>query len=168
MTATAPARVAEGAPATVAFALTRITGVAAGTGKRLSGSLAQATPTDLVIENGAIAAAVSLGTQDGQLQGTTVGKVLDMTARGCTDQLDWINLPYASAAQPRGGSAWQQTTVRHNDVRVVDSTPGRAVVRAIGAWRCFLYLPAGGACSVPLRPHVIGDPPVTPRTSEVM
>lgn len=43
LTASAPARVAEGAPATVDFALTRITGVAAGIGKRLSGSLAEGT-----------------------------------------------------------------------------------------------------------------------------
>ena len=131
-TATAEAHVADGVGAAVDFALTRVTGVAARSGKQLSGALVEGRTTDLVIENSAIAVAVSLGTEDGQLLGTTVGKVLDMNARAHTDQLDWINLPYASASQPRGTEAWQQATVRHDDVRVVEHGSDRAVVRASG------------------------------------
>jgi hypothetical protein len=43
--------------------------------------------------------------------------------------MDWMNLPYASLAQPRGGNAWQQRTVRNTAVEVVE--PG--VVQATGA-----------------------------------
>jgi hypothetical protein len=40
-----------------------------------------------------------------------------------------MNLPYASLAQPRGGNAWQQRTVRSTDVAVVE----QGLVRATGA-----------------------------------
>ena len=39
-----------------------------------------------------------------------------------------MNLPYASLAQPRGGSAWQQRTVRSTNVAIA----GAGLVRATG------------------------------------
>ncbi|MGI5215758.1 hypothetical protein [Plantactinospora sp. CA-290183] len=45
---------------------------------------------------------------------------------------DWINLPYASATQPRGGNAWQQLTVRSTGVEVLSAGGGSASVRATG------------------------------------
>ena len=123
----------EGEQSRIDFALPRITGAAAGTGKRLAGSLAQASASDIVIENAALALAVAAVTEDGQLLGTTRGKVLDMAIRGQADQLDWINLTYASAAQPAGTEAWQQVTVRNDSVSVVEKGSQRAVVRASGS-----------------------------------
>jgi len=105
----------------------------AGTGKRLTGQLSQASTEDIVIENGLLAMAVSAVTEDNQLLGTTRGKVLDMTTRGRADQLDWINVGYASAAEPAGIGAWQQVTVRYDEVRVLDPGPDRAVLRATGS-----------------------------------
>jgi hypothetical protein len=63
----------------------------------------------------------------------TKGKPFDMAMRGGSDQIDWFNLPYASAARPQGTEAWQQRTVRSDDVRVVEVTAERAVVRATGS-----------------------------------
>ena len=82
-----------------------------------------------MLENGEIAIAIAAATEDGQLTPTTKGKPLDLAARGFADQLDWLNLPYASTAQPRGGNAWQQRTVRNTAV----TTPEPGVVRATGA-----------------------------------
>ncbi|MBA8823839.1 phosphodiesterase/alkaline phosphatase D-like protein [Saccharopolyspora lacisalsi] len=119
--------------AQVDLTLQRLTGAAAGIGKRLASSLAQASTEDIVIENGMLAMVVAAVTEDGQLRGTTRGKVLDMAIRGRADQLDWINVGYASATEPAGTEAWQQTTVRYDDVRVERPGPGSAAVRASGS-----------------------------------
>jgi phosphodiesterase/alkaline phosphatase D-like protein len=110
------------------FALTPVT-LFAGTGRMLPGARAEARASDVVLENARLALAVSAGTEDGQLSPATVGKPLDLAAVGHVDQLDWMNLPYASAARPLGQMAWQQRTVRSTAVEVV--SPG--VVRAVGA-----------------------------------
>jgi hypothetical protein len=124
--------VREGAESGADFALERVV-VAAGTGKVVPGSVSQGTASDIVIENGLLGMAVAVTFDDPQLSGVTRGKPFDMAVRGGSDQIDWFNLPYASAAQPRGTEAWQQRTVRSDDVRVVEVTGGRAVVRATGA-----------------------------------
>lgn len=110
------------------FALTAVT-LRAAAGRTLPGPLAEATTSDIVLENAEIALAIAAVTEDGQLTPTTRGKPRDLAARGFADQLDWMNLPYASLAQPRGGNAWQQRTVRSTTVTVLE--PG--VVRAVGA-----------------------------------
>lgn len=126
--ATSSARVADGKQTAVSVALEPVA-LEAGTGRRLPGSLVEATATDVVLENARIAVAISAGSEDSQLSPTTKGKPRDMAARGFVDQLDWLNVPYASTAQPRGGSAWQQRTVRHTDVAVT----GPGAVRCTGA-----------------------------------
>jgi hypothetical protein len=69
---------------------------------------------------------------DPQLSPSTTGKVLDMAITGQPDQLDWINLPYVSTAEPVGGGAWQQLQTRSNDVQIVENTGDKAVVRVTG------------------------------------
>lgn len=126
--ATQSVTVAGGRLARADFALRPVT-LAAGTGRQLPGDRAEARTTDIVLENARLAIAISAGTEDGQLSPVTRGKPLDLAAAGHLDQLDWLNLPYASLAQPRGTEAWQQRTVRSTAVEVV--APG--VVRATGA-----------------------------------
>jgi phosphodiesterase/alkaline phosphatase D-like protein len=104
----------------------------AGTGGRVPGPQSQAAASDIVLRNDLLALAVSAGTDDPQLTGVTVGKPLDLAAVGHLDQLDWINLPYASVAQPRGGNAWQQRTVRSTAVEVLSADGPAATVRATG------------------------------------
>jgi phosphodiesterase/alkaline phosphatase D-like protein len=122
------ATVADGGLARADFALEPVD-LRAGPGRALPGPLAEATAQDIVLENGALAIAISAGSEDSQLSPTTRGKPRDLAGRGFADQLDWMNLPYASLAQPRGGNAWQQRTVRSTDVAAV--APG--LVRATGA-----------------------------------
>ncbi|MDQ3569109.1 MAG: alkaline phosphatase D family protein [Actinomycetota bacterium] len=107
--------------------------VAAGTGKRIGGPVSQGSTEDIVMENAMLAMTLAAVSEDGQLPGATKGKPIDMAIRGRGDQVDWINLPYASAAQPQGTESWQQLTVRNDDVRVVEVTPERAVVRTSGS-----------------------------------
>jgi phosphodiesterase/alkaline phosphatase D-like protein len=128
----AAVEVREGASSGADFALERIV-VAAGTGKVVPGAVSQGSASDIVIENGLLGMAVAVTFDDAQLSGVTKGKPFDMAMRGGSDQIDWFNLPYASATQPRGTEAWQQRTVRNSDVRVVEVTQERAVVRATGA-----------------------------------
>nr|WP_211330538.1 alkaline phosphatase D family protein [Prauserella muralis] len=132
-TATRTVTLTEDRLVRVDVALPRVTGAVAGTGKRLAGARVEAGESDVILENAALAMAVAAVTEDGQLLGTTRGKVLDMAVRGRTDQLDWINLTYASAARPQGTEAWQQATVRYERVEVTEAGPARAVVRATGA-----------------------------------
>jgi len=51
---------------------------------------------------------------------------------GQPDQLDWINLPYVSTAEPTGANAWQQLQTRSTDVKIVENTGAKAVVRVTG------------------------------------
>jgi outer membrane protein assembly factor BamB len=106
--------------------------VDAGIGKRLASGLVEGGTGDVVIENRKLAMAVAKAYDDPQLAGSTTGKVLDMAVTGQPDQLDWINLPYVSTAEPVGGNAWQQLQVRSTDVQIVENTPQRAVVRVTG------------------------------------
>ena len=48
------------------------------------------------------------------------------------DQMDWINLPYASKTKPSGTEAWQQLTVESEKVEVAEVSSDRAVVKATG------------------------------------
>ncbi|MHA5053259.1 alkaline phosphatase D family protein [Streptomyces sp. SD15] len=107
--------------------------VRAGTGRTVPGPQSQATADDIVLSNDKLALAVSAGSEDSQLSGVTLGKPLDLAAVGHLDQLDWLNLPYASAQQPRGSNAWQQRTVRSTSVEVVSAGGPVASVRAVGA-----------------------------------
>ncbi|MGW3622641.1 alkaline phosphatase D family protein [Streptomyces sp. NPDC000880] len=104
----------------------------AGTGRVVPGPQSQATASDIVIGNDMVALAVSAGSNDPQLPGVTVGKPLDLAAVGHLDQLDWLNLPYASLKQPRGGNAWGQLTVRSASVEVLAAGGATASVRAVG------------------------------------
>jgi hypothetical protein len=128
--------VAGEAPARADFAL-EPAALSAGTGRVLPGPQAEGRPDDIVIQNARIAMAISAVTEDGQLTPTTRGKPLDLAARGFVDRLDWMNLPYASATQPRGGNAWQQRTVRSTQVEVASVDAELAVVRATGASTAF-------------------------------
>jgi len=126
--ASAAATVVAGRPTPVDFALQRCA-TAAGVGRTVPGPQSQAGPSDPVLRNDLLSLAVSAGTDDPQLSGATVGKPLDLASIGQLDQLDWINLPYATATQPRGGNAWQQLTVRNTTAEIT----GPATVRTSGA-----------------------------------
>ncbi|MEU6346761.1 alkaline phosphatase D family protein [Streptomyces sp. NPDC046977] len=109
----------------------------AGTGTTVPGPVAEGLVSDLVISNDQLAMAISAGSEDSQLTPVTLGKPRDMAAVGHLDQIDWFNLPYASAAQPRGSNAWQQRTVKSTSVQVVSSTGAEARIRATGASTAF-------------------------------
>ena len=106
--------------------------VDASIGKRLPSGLVEGGPGDIVIENKHLAMAIAKVYNDPQLTQSTTGKVLDLAITGQPDQLDWINLPYVSTAEPVGGSAWQQLQTRSNDVQIVENTGSKAVVRVTG------------------------------------
>jgi hypothetical protein len=106
--------------------------VDASIGKRLPSGLVEGGPGDIVIENKHLAMAIAKVYNDPQLTQSTTGKVLDLAITGQPDQLDWINLPYVSTAEPLGGNAWQQLQARSNDVQVVENTETMAVVRVTG------------------------------------
>ena len=149
--------VREGVSSPADFALGRVV-VAAGTGKVVPGSVSQGTAGDIVIENGMLGMAVAVTFNDTQLSGVTKGKPFDVAVRGGSDQIDWINLPYASATQPRGTEAWQQRTVRNDDARVVEVTAERAVVRATGLSTAFPEIKATTTYTVePNRPWVLAE-----------
>ncbi|WP_435220638.1 alkaline phosphatase D family protein [Streptomyces sp. Tue6028] len=128
---TVPAMLRGGVQTRADIALDRAA-VRAGTGRTVPGPQSQATATDIVLCNNMLALAVSAGSQDPQLPGVTVGKPLDLAAIGHLDQLDWMNLPYASASQPRGSNAWQQLTVRSTGLEVLASSGPVASARATG------------------------------------
>ncbi|WP_326561614.1 alkaline phosphatase D family protein [Micromonospora sp. NBC_01796] len=130
--ASRPVTVVEGTPAKLDLRLDRAA-TRAGTGRTVPGPQASATTSDIVLSNDLVALAVSAGTDDSQLTPVAVGKPLDMAMVGRLDQLDWINLPYASPAQPRGGNAWQQRTVRTDSIEVLSASGPAATVRATGA-----------------------------------
>ncbi|MEV0283023.1 PQQ-binding-like beta-propeller repeat protein [Kribbella sp. NPDC050820] len=106
--------------------------VDASIGKRLPSGLVEGGPDDVVIENRKLALSVAKVFNDPQLTQSTTGKVLDMAITGQPDQLDWINLPYVSTAEPLGGNSWQQLQTRSNDVQIVENTGEKAVVRVTG------------------------------------
>jgi len=122
------ATVVDGQEVAIEVALDAVA-LAARTGRRLPGALAEATLTDVVLENSLLAVALSAGSEDPQLRPTTKGKPRDLAGRGFVDQLDWLNVPYASAARPLGSSAWQQKTVGHDAVTIT----GPGSVRCTGA-----------------------------------
>ncbi|MFD7407675.1 alkaline phosphatase D family protein [Streptomyces sp. NPDC059866] len=113
--------------------VSRVTAAFARTGRTVPGPQSEATTSDIVLGNDMVALAISAGSNDGQLPNVTVGKPRDLAAVGHLDQLDWLNLPYASLAQPRGGGAWQQLTVRTTTVDIVTASGRTAAVRAVGA-----------------------------------
>ncbi|MFJ6280291.1 outer membrane protein assembly factor BamB family protein [Arthrobacter subterraneus] len=123
--------VVAGEPSVVDLTLAPVN-VDASTGKRLNGVLVEGGVQDIVIENRKLAIAISKVFNDPQLNNSTVGKPLDVAITGQDDQLDWINLPYVSTAEPVGGNAWQQLAVRTESVEIVENTGERAVVRATG------------------------------------
>lgn len=130
-TATTTAEVVGGRETRADLALTAVT-VAAGTGRVVPGPRSQAGTQDIVIENVLLAMAIAVDFEDGQLPGATKGKPVDIAMRGGGDQMDWINLPYASAVQPTGTASWQQLTVVNDEVAVIEVTDERAVVRTTG------------------------------------
>ncbi|MDX3095005.1 alkaline phosphatase D family protein [Streptomyces sp. ME19-03-3] len=113
-------------------ALTRAA-VRVGIGRPVPGPQSQAAATDVTLSNGMLSLSVSAGSQDPQLSGVTLGKPLDLAAVGHLDQLDWLNLPYASTARPRGTNAWQQLTVRSTALDVLSAGGPVASARATGA-----------------------------------
>ncbi|MEV4173821.1 alkaline phosphatase D family protein [Nonomuraea sp. NPDC049709] len=128
---TVTAKVVQGRQTLVEQALDRAA-VSAATGRSVPGPQSQAALTDIVLANDLLALTVSAGTQDSQLPGVTVGKPMDLAAVGHLDQIDWLNLPYASLTQPRGGNAWQQLTVRADTMQIVSATGPEAAARATG------------------------------------
>ncbi|MGM0875162.1 MAG: PQQ-binding-like beta-propeller repeat protein [Bacillota bacterium] len=124
-------QLADGETEKIEVALKAVS-VDAGYGKTISGPISQGTTEDIVMENNKIAMAIADKSVDSQLPGVTKGKVLDLRAIGFEDQLDWLNLPYASKAQPTGGSAWSQLSVKSETVDVAEVSPEHAVVKAKG------------------------------------
>jgi len=107
--------------------------VYAGLGGRLRGNLAEGAPTDIVMMNSKLSLKISAEFNDPQLDGVTVGKVIDMAAAGQIDGIDWINT-YLSKEQPVWNNSGALATVRYDSVEVVRVTPEEAVVEARGVY----------------------------------
>jgi hypothetical protein len=125
--------VEEGKQPRADFSLARVSGVYAGTGRRVPGPITEGTPGDLVLGNELLAMTVSKVTNDGQLPNATPGKPIDMAAARHLDQIDWFNLPYIATSAPSGTEGWQRGLVRSSSVEVESVTSERAVVPAEGA-----------------------------------
>lgn len=135
-------------------------GVEASYGKRIASGLVEAGFGDVVLENDRLSIAIADAYNDAQLSGGTRGKPVDIAVRGMADQFDWINLPYVSASQPTGGSAWDVRSVVADEVEIVQAGGEKAVVRVSGAVRGFTGLTA--TTTYTLRP---GDRFVTVETT---
>ncbi|WP_164842757.1 PQQ-binding-like beta-propeller repeat protein [Actinoplanes solisilvae] len=116
--------------------------VEASYGKQLGSGLVEAGYGDVTLENDKLSMAIADAYNDAQLSGGTRGKPVDLAVRGMADQFDWINLPYVSATQPTGTSAWDNRTVAATDVRIVQATGDQAVVRVSGPVQGFPSLTA--------------------------
>lgn len=124
-------QIAHGETEKLDMALSAVS-VDAGYGKIISGPTSQGTIEDLVMENSKLAMTIADKSTDSQLPGVTKGKLLDIAAIGMKDQMDWINLPYASKTKPTGTEAWQQLTVESEKVEATEVSSDRAVVKATG------------------------------------
>ncbi|MFD7444428.1 PQQ-binding-like beta-propeller repeat protein [Streptomyces sp. NPDC059909] len=106
--------------------------VEASYGKRIGSGLVEAGYDDVMLENDKLSMAIADAYNDSQLSGGTRGKPVDIAVRGKADQFDWINLPYVSATQPTGGSAWDIRSVAATDVKIVQASGDKAVVQVSG------------------------------------
>ncbi|MFE7244647.1 PQQ-binding-like beta-propeller repeat protein [Streptomyces sp. NPDC057580] len=116
--------------------------VEASYGKRIGSGLVEAGYGDVMLENDKLSMAIADAYNDSQLSGGTRGKPVDIAVRGMADQFDWINLPYVSATQPTGDSAWDIRSVAATDVKIVQATGDQAVVRVSGPVKGFTGLTA--------------------------
>ncbi|SDJ73591.1 Outer membrane protein assembly factor BamB, contains PQQ-like beta-propeller repeat [Nonomuraea maritima] len=116
--------------------------VEASYGKQIGSGLVEAGPGDVMLENDKLSMAIADAYNDSQLSGGTRGKPVDLAVRGMADQFDWINLPYVSAAQPTGTSAWDIRSVAATDVKIVQATGDQAVVQVSGPVKGFTGLTA--------------------------
>ncbi|MET8833157.1 hypothetical protein ABZV78_04470 [Micromonospora sp. NPDC004540] len=116
--------------------------VEASYGKQIGTGLVEAGYGDVMLENDKLSMAIADAYNDSQLSGGTRGKPVDIAVRGMADQFDWINLPYVSATQPTGGSAWDNRSVAATDVQIVQATGDKAVVRVSGPVKGFTGLTA--------------------------
>ncbi|TDD49698.1 hypothetical protein E1286_13315 [Nonomuraea terrae] len=116
--------------------------VEASYGKQIGSGLVEAGYGDVILENDKLSMAIADAYNDAQLSGGTRGKPVDLAVRGMADQFDWINLPYVSATQPTGGSAWDIRSVAATDVQIVQATGDKAVVRVSGPVNGFTGLMA--------------------------
>ena len=106
--------------------------VEASYGNRIASGLVEAGYGDVMLENDELSMAIADAYNDSQLSGGTRGKPVDIAVRGMADQFDWINLPYVSATQPTGDSAWDIRSVAATDVKILQATGDRAVVQVSG------------------------------------
>ncbi|GII33910.1 outer membrane protein assembly factor BamB family protein [Planotetraspora mira] len=116
--------------------------VEASYGKQIGSGLVEAGYGDVMLENDKLSMAIADAYNDSQLSGGTRGKPVDVAVRGMADQFDWINLPYVSATQPTGSSAWDIRSVAATDVQIVQATGDKAVVRVSGPVKGFTGLTA--------------------------
>lgn len=116
--------------------------VEASYGKQIGSGLVEAGYGDVTLENEKLSMAIADAYNDAQLSGGTRGKPVDLAVRGMADQFDWINLPYVSASQPTGTSAWDNRSVAATDVQIVQATGDQAVVRVSGPVQGFPELTA--------------------------
>lgn len=121
-----------GAGQCVADSLTlRPIGVWAGRGRTLTGNLAEATESDIMLMNEQISMVIADTYEDSQTSPVTKGKPVGLAVTGHDDAFDWIILPYISADPPRD---WPMRTVRSSTVDVVDVTGEYAIVETDGVF----------------------------------
>ncbi len=104
----------------------------AGYGKTIPTGIIQGTEDDMVMENSKLAISIANTSMDSQLPFITKGRPLDLAVTGFTDDIDWINLFFASKIKPQGNLAGQSQSVKYDTVFVSQLNNTEATVTCQG------------------------------------
>ncbi|MFZ4413381.1 MAG: CehA/McbA family metallohydrolase [Bacteroidales bacterium] len=104
----------------------------AGFGKTIPTGIVQGTESDVIMENSKLAISIANTSVDDQLAFITKGRPLDLAATGFPDDLDWINLFFASKVKPQGSLAGQAQSVKYDSVFVSQLNNAEATVTCQG------------------------------------
>lgn len=106
------------------------------------GGLVEGKPGDYTIENENLTMSVAKESQDGQLQASSAGRILDIAANGRTDVMDWLFTSWISDVKPHQtvldkvnpGDSWMQLDTRFDDFEVLSQSSSRIVLKATGVY----------------------------------
>ncbi|MFZ4413383.1 MAG: CehA/McbA family metallohydrolase [Bacteroidales bacterium] len=104
----------------------------AGFGKTIPTGIVQGTEYDIIMENAKLAISIANTSVDDQLPFITKGRPLDLAVTGFPDDLDWINLFFASKVKPQGSLAGQGQSVKYDSVFVSQLNNVEATVTCQG------------------------------------
>lgn len=107
------------------------------------GGLVECKPGDYTLENGMLTMSVANITKDGQLQDSSMGRILDIAANGKSDVMDWIFTSWVTDVKPHQetsqdgtlpGDSWAQLDTRFDKLEVVSQSTSKIVLKATGVY----------------------------------